>query len=122
NFQQGFDTYHYLAPDFFFWADEPASQLALYSGLRVVRERFLARRVNVYNYYQPAEVVTGEVKTWVDAHGKDASPFFLFVHYMDAHDPYFVHPFNGEGYARVANPNPPPAMAEKLRSLYDSGI
>jgi arylsulfatase A-like enzyme len=122
NFQQGFDDYRYLAPDFFFYADEPASQLALYSGLRVVRERFLARRVNVHNYYQPAEVVTGEVEAWLDTHGKDAKPFFLFAHYMDAHDPYFVHPFNGEGYARVANPNPPPAMAEKLRSLYDSGI
>jgi arylsulfatase A-like enzyme len=41
---------------------------------------------------------------------------------MDAHDPYFVHPFDGEGYARVALPNPPPEMADKLRSLYDGGI
>src|SRR5206468_155209 len=61
NFQQGFDEYHYLAPDFFFAASEPAAQLALYSGLRLVRERFLAHYVDVHHYYQPAEVVTAEV-------------------------------------------------------------
>ena len=60
NFQQGFDEYHYLAPDFFFGADESAAQLTLYNGLRLVRERFLARRVDVHNYYQPAEVVTDD--------------------------------------------------------------
>jgi arylsulfatase A-like enzyme len=122
NFQQGFDDYRYLAPDFFFWADEPASQLALYSGLRLVRERFLARRVDVHNYYQPAEVVTAAVKAWLAAPKPDQRPFFLFVHYMDPHDPYFVHPFDGEGYARVANPNPPPEVAEKYRRLYDGEI
>ena len=35
-----------------------------------------------------------------------ATPFFLFLHFMDPHDPYMVHPFNGVGYARVAMPNP----------------
>ena len=122
NFQQGFDEYHYLAPDFFFHADEPAAQLALYSVLRLVRERFLARYVNVHNYYQPAETVTAEVRHWLDGRGRDPRPFFLFVHYMDAHDPYMEHPFNGVGYARVANPNPPPAMVEKLRQTYDGSI
>ncbi|HUE29612.1 MAG TPA: sulfatase [Verrucomicrobiae bacterium] len=121
NFQQGFDEYHYLAPDFFFGANEPAAQLALYSGLRLVRERFLARYVDVHHYYQPAEVVTAEVRGWLDRSGS-AAPFFLFAHYMDPHDPYFVHPFNGEGYARVANPNPAPEMAERLHRLYISGI
>jgi arylsulfatase A-like enzyme len=41
---------------------------------------------------------------------------------MDPHDPYMVHPYNGEGYARVANPNPPAAVAEKYRQLYDGEI
>ena len=121
NFQQGFDEYHYLAPSFFFLADEPAAQLALYSGLRLIRERFLSHWVDVHHYYQPAEVVTGEVTSWLAA-GAERQPFFLFVHYMDAHDPYMVHPFNGEGYARVANPNPPAAVAERYRQLYDGEI
>jgi arylsulfatase A-like enzyme len=122
NFQQGFDEFHYLAPSLFFYADEPAAQLALYGGLRLLRERFVARRVNVENYYQPAERVTAEVKGWLERRGAERRPFFLFVHYMDPHDPYFVHPYRGEGYARVANPNPPAAVAEKYRDLYDGEI
>jgi arylsulfatase A-like enzyme len=123
NFQQGFDEYHYLAPAFFFGADEPAAQLALYGGLRLVRERFLARHVDVHSYYQPAEVVTADVRGWLDHRpASDTAPFFLFAHYMDPHDPYFAHPFDGEGYARVANPNPSPELAEKLHRLYAGEI
>ena len=121
NFQQGFDEYRYLAPDLFFAASEPAAQLALYSGLRLVRERFFAHYVDVHHYYQPAEVVTAEVRRWLDRGARD-EPFFLFAHYMDPHDPYFAHPFNGEGYARVAHPNPPPALAERLHHLYEGEV
>jgi arylsulfatase A-like enzyme len=122
NFQQGFDEYRYLAPDLFFHADEQAAQLALYNGLRLVRERFLARRVDVRNYYHPAEDVSEAVRRWLDGGGAGAQPFFLFLHYMDPHDPYMAHPFDGEGYARVANPNPPAGLAEQYRRLYDGEI
>jgi arylsulfatase A-like enzyme len=118
NFQQGFDEYQYLAPDFFFGASEAASQLAVYNGLRLVRERFLARYVDVHHYYQPAEAVTAAVRGWLDRRPPGKEPIFVFAHYMDPHDPYFAHPFDGEGYARVANPNPPAALAEKLQRLY----
>jgi arylsulfatase A-like enzyme len=122
NFGQGFAEYHYLAPDLFFWADEPAAQLTLYNGLRLVRERFLARRMDVHNYYQPAETVTDTALRWLASPPAQQGPFFLFLHYMDPHDPYFVHPYDGEGYARVANPNPPPDVANKYRELYDGEI
>ncbi len=122
NFGQGFAEYHYLAPALFFHADEAAAELALYSGLRLVHERFLARAMDVHHYYQPAETVTAAVERWLDSPAARHRPFFLFVHYMDPHDPYFVHPFNGVGYARVANPNPPPNLAETYRRLYDGEI
>jgi arylsulfatase A-like enzyme len=122
NFGQGFAEYRYLAPALFFWADEPAAKLTLYNGLRLIRERFLARRVDVHNYYQPAEVVTDAAISWLDSPAARAEPFFLFLHYMDPHDPYFVHPFDGEGYARVANPNPPASIAERYRQLYDGEV
>jgi len=77
--------------------------------------------VDVHHYYQPAEVVTAEVRRWLDR-GARAEPFFLFAHYMDPHDPYFAHPFNGEGYARVAHPNPPPALTERLHHLYEGEV
>jgi len=37
---------------------------------------------------------------------------------MEPHDPYFVHPYNGEGYARVSMPNPDPSLAEKFKDVY----
>ncbi len=122
NFGQGFAEYRYLAPDLFFWADEAAARLTLYNGLRLVRERFLARRVDVRNYYQPAETVTDTILGWLDTPTAKDRPFFVFGHYMDPHDPYFAHPYDGEGYARVANPNPPAAVAERYSRLYDGEI
>ena len=122
NFGQGFAEYRYLAPDLFFHADEAAAKLTLYNGLRLVRERFLARRVAVRNYYQPAEVVTDTILEWLGSPAAQSEPFFIFAHFMDPHDPYFVHPYDGEGYARVANPNPAAAVAEKYSGLYDGEI
>lgn len=120
NFQQGFDEYVFLEPAFFFGATESAAQLTLYNQLRLVRERYLSRVKHVENYYQPAEVVTARGLEWIAAHGD--RPFFMFLHYMDPHDPYFTHPLNGEALARVANPNPDPALADRYRAAYDGEI
>ena len=121
-FGQGFAEYHYLAPDLFFHADEAAAELTLYSALRLVRERFFARFVDVNFYYRPAEYVVDRVQAWLDGATAKRTPFFLYLHFMDPHDPYMVHPFNGVGYARVALPNPSAAMAETLRATYDGEI
>ena len=120
-FQQGFDEYVFLEPEFFFGATESAAQLTIYNQLRLVRERYVSQRKWVENYYQPADVVTKHGLDWIAARGKDR-PFFMFLHYMEPHDPYFVHPYNGEAYARVANPNPDPGLADKYRSAYDGAI
>jgi arylsulfatase len=120
NFQQGFDTFEYLAPDMFFYASESAAELLIYRQLRLVRERFLSRRKWVRYYYQPAEVVTDRALRLVER--ERGHPFLLLLHYMDPHDPYFVHPFNGEGIARVATPRPEPARAEELEGLYDGEV
>jgi arylsulfatase A-like enzyme len=46
----------------------------------------------------------------------------LFVAYMDPHDPYYEHPYNGVGYSRAAHIKPEPREADKLRKLYDGEI
>jgi arylsulfatase A-like enzyme len=121
NFQQGFGEFHYLAPSLFFGASEEAAKLSLYNILRLVKERFLSRSIDVHNYYQPAETVTGVVNKWF-AGLKPNERFFMYAHYMDPHDPYMVHPFNGVGYARVAMPNPSPEMAATLQKAYEGEI
>jgi arylsulfatase A-like enzyme len=120
HFDQGFDSYRYLAPAFFFGATDSGSKLSLYSGMRLIRERFISRKKYVENYYQDAQTLDRNALPWFDKHASE--PFFTLIHYMDPHDPYFRLPYNGDAVARVDTPNPDPSRAEELRRLYSSNI
>jgi arylsulfatase A-like enzyme len=72
------------------------------------------------HFYQDASVVEREVEAWLAT--KPPEPFFLFIHYMDPHDPYFEIPYNGTGVARVMTPSPPPEQAKALHDLYLEGV
>ncbi len=119
-FDQGFQEYSYLAPEFFFGATDSASKLSLYSGMRLIRERFLSSKKWVRNYYQDAETVNSGALPWLDANARQ--PFFTLIHYMDPHDPYFEIPYNGVAVARVDTPNPDPSQSGRLEKLYASNI
>jgi arylsulfatase A-like enzyme len=120
NFNQGYDEFYFLKPDYYFMATESAFKLSLYSMLRIFNEKFSSGKIWVQNYYQPAKVVTDEAVNWLDSN-KDKR-FFMLVHYMDPHDPFFKHPYNGVGYARAANPNPPASVAQEYSETYDEEI
>lgn len=120
NFQQGFKEYHYLSPDYLFYASEFSSDLLYYSILRKFREKLIKSK-RVEHYYQDADVVNERAMRWIEEKG-NRRRFFLFLHYMEPHDPYFAHPYNGHGYARVSMPNPKPDLAGEFRQLYDGEI
>ena len=122
NFQQGFDYYVFLEPEFVLGADDASAKLLLMQFVRQRVERFRASRGDVLpgTAYQDAETVNRAVLGWIDA--ASATPWFMFVGYMDPHDPYFVHPYDGSGYARAAHPHPDPSEAPVLRALYDGEI
>ncbi len=96
NFQQGFDYFRYLAPDYLFGATESASQLAMYAVVRELRARLLPRGLRVTDYYQPAEVVLGHARDFIAAQGDDR--WLLVVHLMEPHAPYFRRPLDGTGH------------------------
>ena len=121
NFGQGFDQYTYLAPDYFFWASDSSSELSYYSILRLIRERFLFKSKFPQHYYQEARIVNDHAIKYFKTRGKKET-FFMYLHYMEAHDPYFKHPFNGVGYARVDMPNPDPEWVEEFTTTYDHEI
>lgn len=116
NFDQGFDDFIFMEPDFFFYANETSSHLSFYNVLRLLRERFLYDKKYVDNYYKDASTILEKAKSWIDE--KRTSRFFLFIHLMEPHDPYFRHPYNGEAVARVDTPFPDPEKVEYLKELY----
>lgn len=120
HFEQGFQEYYYLAPEFFFGATDSGSKLAFYSGMRLVRERFFAKEKWVQHYYQDAQTVNGGALPWLDRNA--GGPFFTLIHYMDPHDPYFEIPYNGVAIARVDTPNPDPSQRDRMMNLYSSNI
>ncbi|HJL18421.1 MAG TPA: sulfatase-like hydrolase/transferase [Sandaracinaceae bacterium LLY-WYZ-13_1] len=123
NFQQGFDEYRFLEPEFVLGADDAAAKLLLVQALRQTIERVRALRGSVEpgTAYQDAETVNRHLTAWLDRAPTD-TPWFAFVGYMDPHDPYFPHPYDGTGYARAAHQHPDPSEADELRALYDGEI
>lgn len=123
NFQQGFDRYEYLSPDFVLGADDTAAKLLLVQFLRQQIEgvRDAALGVQPGTAYQDAQVVNRHVLSFLDQRPNDR-PWMLFVGYMDPHDPYFRHPYDGTAYGRAAHPAPSPDETEMLTELYDGEI
>ena len=123
NFGQGFDQYEYLEPDYVFGADDAAAKLLLMSVFKRISEKIDAMigRVAPGVAYQDATHVNATVSRWLDEVDGDR-PFFFFVGYMDPHDPYYPHPYDGTGYSRAANQSPAPEEADRLRALYDGEI
>ncbi|MCA9509895.1 MAG: sulfatase-like hydrolase/transferase [Myxococcales bacterium] len=118
-FDQGFDEYRYLAPDYLIGAKESSSKTILYQIARKVILKLRAGTLRFNDFYQDSQVVNAVAFDWLERHAKDR--FYLFLHYMDPHDPYFAHPYDGTGIARVAG-DPPAGEAARMRELYKGEI
>jgi arylsulfatase A-like enzyme len=114
-FDQGYGEYHYLGPDYLAGARESSSKLILYQIARSVWFK-LRPGLRVGDFYQDAATVNAVAFDFLERHR--ASRFFLFLHYMDPHDPYFEHPYDGRAIARVSNQHPDPKLADEMKRLY----
>jgi arylsulfatase A-like enzyme len=100
-----FDVYvDSLSPGLPFLGAESVEPLALY--------RLLARRGG---NQIPAPVVNGRVRSWLA--GKPPEPFFLWVHYFDAHGPFEPLPGYRDLYTR-----PEDDPLQESVALYDAEI
>jgi arylsulfatase A-like enzyme len=119
-FDQGFGDYVFLEPSYPLGATAASSQLAFYKQLRIIYFKLVGERLSAQHFYQDAATVNKVALDWLETYQRDR--FFLFLHYMDPHDPYMEHPYTGLGYARVRNENPKAAMAPVFAELYDGEI
>ncbi|MEK7793604.1 MAG: sulfatase, partial [Candidatus Hydrogenedentota bacterium] len=123
NYDQGFADYVDLRPNLYFGATGSCEKLVLYDILRKVVQTAYAKLggwLFITDFYQPGDVVTDTGLRWIDSpeRPKDA-PFYLFLHYMDPHDPYRDPDRPGHGYARVRMENPDPEkFKDKLVRAY----
>ncbi|MBN1770252.1 MAG: flippase-like domain-containing protein [Deltaproteobacteria bacterium] len=118
NFQQGFDDYVYLTPRYFLGADDTTAKLALYQIFRLVHERYASSGHDVDRYYQDARRATDEALGWLDHNPDRSRPFFLWVQYMDPHDPYFAHDGSGDVFGHALNPSPPASRRDRIVEVY----
>ncbi len=120
NFQQGFQRFTYLAPTYLFFADESSSKLFGHWLMRKVR-KMLVRDQRVEDFYQDADLVNEHLLAGL-ATAPESRPTFFFVQYMDPHDPYFAHPYDGRALNLVDTPDPGPSRVEEVSQLYDGEI
>ncbi len=78
NFNQGFNEYQFLKPS-------PLYRLAIFKMLR-----FDLNIHFVSSFYRDAAELNHHAFSWLNR--QQRRPFFLYLHYMDPHSPYFVHP------------------------------
>jgi arylsulfatase A-like enzyme len=96
----------------------------MYNVFRLIKQmvdkRILRRKMVVTEFYQPADAINEVTLDWIDDNDvPQENPFFLFIHYMDPHDP-FMDPESAEGgYARVRMEEPDPDLfLEPMRKAY----
>lgn len=128
NFDQGYDSFVYEAPDYHFGATESVFSLTFYKVVHKLREKVGGAK-KVESFYQPADVVLGDARAFIEANPE--ARWMLGVHLMEPHDPYFEHPYldgsgdalvNGVGFARAEVEHPSLEQADYLKRVYADEI
>ena len=121
NFHQGFHNYIYLPPNAPFGASDVQAKLIFVEVAKKIAARLKGSRETPEDYYVPGEHVTDRALATLKE--RDPSrPFFMFLSYMDVHDPYFRHPYDGYAISHRGSgqldPNDAELIAE-MKSLYE---
>lgn len=117
-FDNGFAEYRYLPPARYLGAPARANRLAAYNVYRVLREKLITAGRTPKDFFRDGGTVNAHAFEVLDRIGDDK--FFLYLHYMEPHDPYFA--VDGTSYARVSTPFPPLESAGAMRDAYRDGV
>ncbi len=117
-FARGFDEFRYLPPARYLGAPARANRLAAYNVYRLLRERFWRKNREARHFYRSAHTVNAVCFDMLERMGDGR--FFLWLHYMEPHDPYFAT--DGRSFARVSDPQPSAREAGTLRDAYRDDV
>ena len=84
----------------------------------------VARGFDSYTYFEraPAETVNATAFKLIKSLKEKSRPFFLFLHYMDAHNPYRPPPEYAARYPQPLKSHDYPPRQAKYMQLYDGAI
>ncbi len=91
-FSRGFNEFYHLKPPRDIPMDEEAPDLRLRFASTLL-ETFLPGLIGKRLAYCNAEKTTDKVINWLKIN--EEKKFFIYIHYMDPHGPYYKHPYNG---------------------------
>ena len=117
-FSQGYKDYRYLSPARYLGAPEGANRLVAYNVYRLIREKLIKQGREAKYFYRTGEDVNRHAFEILDKVGNDK--FFLWVHYMEPHDPFFAN--DGSSYARVSTPYPSQDLSAPFRAAYQDDV
>ena len=119
---RGFDAWGYLPPQPHLGAPGTARRLFLVEVYRLLKLRFFPGHRDVGSYYAEGERVSKLARKLMEPLAQAKKPFLAYLHYMEPHDPFFSHPYDGTAVARVENPNPAMDQAPSMLDLYHQEV
>ena len=123
-FDKGFSEYVSLEPRLLLGARSSSRLLSLYELVRRIHAWVILRGIDITYFYQPANVVNKKVLEWLDGPARPTdAPFFLFLHYMDPHDPFLDPKKPDTGYALMdLGWFPPKSYLDRMLRAYHHGV
>ncbi len=129
NFNKGYTEYTDLQPKRVFLAKESSTKLTIYEILRRAQaissqllHKFLGIPPDIRYFYRPAEDVNKDVLNWLDQY-RNRRPFYLTIHYMDTHDPFYNRQNKKDFFSRAILGNKPKShLTNAMRNAYISEI
>ncbi|MBD3170116.1 MAG: sulfatase-like hydrolase/transferase [candidate division Zixibacteria bacterium] len=94
NFDQGFDYYEYYEPMKLYPYPSDAPILKRQLLMNKIMKRFHSKSQAVFLVYQDASATSRHIINLLDQ--MSYTNYFLFIHYMDPHAPYYTAPYTGD--------------------------
>ncbi|MBD3170444.1 MAG: sulfatase-like hydrolase/transferase [candidate division Zixibacteria bacterium] len=112
NFHLGFNYFEYLHPSRVIPSDPEAPEFHFLIILHDYLKRLIVDKTELVSfYYRNANYTSKRVIDWLDKNSD--KNFYMFLHYMDPHNPYFNHPYDGEYYVP-----PPDNYSEEIEKKF----